>query len=380
MIPQTVGVLTSAAVSEVRRAVRAALALEDGAPRASWKWRGRVEPPDLVAAIERHRVSLLLADHVEDLALPQAVRREVMALRDRERLGALDQIRLTAAVDALLADIDHLFFKGVALAALTTGDAGARGDGDVDVLVPPDRLGDAARALVAAGWTVRPTYTWDQASWAWRYQRWGAHEMAFDRDGRTVDLHWRLDPTYDGLPGFVDLWARRQPIRIGPVEVDTLGRADAFAHTLRHAAKDGWESLRSLVDVHRLARDPALRNLPVDRVAAGTLSATEAAIGLPGSAPAFTRSRAPLPRMLAAQASPVRHAIVPGQRTVRQAGFRWRTSRTTQDLCVNAVTLLLPPASVAPIAEPDPVKAIPVAVARRLREVAWKLSRWRTEL
>ena len=377
------GVLTPAAVSEVRRAVRAALALEGGDSTPRWTWRARVEvvaDADFVAAVARHRVGVLLADHVEALELPEAVRREVEAQRDRDRLGALVQIRLTAAVDALLADVDHLFFKGVALAALTTGDPGARGDGDVDVLVPPDRLGDAARALVAAGWTVRSTYTSDQASWAWRYQRWGAHEMAFDRDDQTVDLHWRLDPTYDGLPGFADLWTRRQPVKVGPVEIDTLGPADTFAHTLRHAAKDGWESLRSLVDVHRLARSPAPAHAAVDRFAAATLSATEAAIGLPAAAPAFTRSRAPLPRMLAAQASPVRHANVPGQRTVRQAGFRWRTSRTPQDLRVNAVTLLLPPATVAPIAQRDPARAIPLAVAHRLREVAWKLSGWRTEL
>ncbi|WP_322937123.1 nucleotidyltransferase family protein [Nocardioides bizhenqiangii] len=372
--------LTPAAVSEVRRAVRAALALEDGDATVRWTWRARVPESDFVDAVERHRATMVLADHVDVLGLPTAVRREVVAQRDRERMGALAQIRLTAAVDGLLAGVDHLFFKGVALAALTTGDPGARGDGDVDVMVSPDRLADAARALQADGWTVRPTYTSDQTSWAWRYQRWGAHEMAYDRDGQTIDLHWRLDPTYDGLPGFADLWARRERVRIGPVAVDTLGSIDAFAHTLRHAAKDGWESLRSLVDVHRLARDPALAGLPVDRVAAATLSATEAAIGLPACAPPFTRSSAPLPRLLAAQASPVRHATVPGQRTVRQAGFRWRTSRTPRDLCVNAVTLLLPPASTAAIAERDPVKAIALAAQRRVREVAWKLSGWRTEV
>jgi hypothetical protein len=376
-------VLTSAAVSEVRRAVRSALAQECGDPNPRWTWQARqpgVPDADFVAAVDRHRVGPLLADHVDASGLPDGVRRAVAADRNTERLAALQQIRLTASVDELLAGVDHLFFKGVALASLTTGDPAARGGGDVDVLVSPGKLEHAAASLVADGWTVRPTYTSDQDSWAWRYQRWGAHEMAFDRDDQTVDLHWRLDPTYDGLPEFDHLWNRRQSVRIGPVKVDTLGTVDAFAHTLRHAAKDGWESLRSLIDVHRLARDPAVAGAPVDRVAAATLSATEAAIGLPAGAPSFARTSAPLPRMLAAQASPIRHATVPGQRTIRQAAYRWRGSRTARDLCVNAVTLLLPPASTAPIAEPDPVKAIALCIERRVRQVAWKLSGWRTQL
>lgn len=373
--------LTADAVSEVRRALRTALALEsDVAEPRHWRWRARVPEADFVDAIARHRVALVIADRAAVLALPQTVTAEVVALRDAERRAALAQIRLTAVVDALLVDIDHLFFKGVALATATTGDPAARGSGDVDVLVPPERLGDAAAALVDAGWTVRPTYTSEQTSWAWRYQRWGAHEMAFDLDDQTVDLHWRLDPTYDGLPAFSELWARRQRLKVGPVEIDTLGAADTFAHTLRHAGRDGWESLRSLVDVHRLARDPALRSLPVDRVAAATLSAVAAAIGLPATAPPFTRTTAPLPRLLAAQAAPLRHAAAPGQRTLRLAGYRWRSSRTPRDLAVNAVTFLLPPASTAPFAEPEAARAIASSVGYRVREVAWKLTGWRTEL
>lgn len=379
-IRHTGRVLTPAAVSEVRRAVRATLALEDGGPGTGWTWRAQVPAPDFVDAVRRHRVAPLLAAHAEALDLPAVVRAPVTEQRDTERLSAIAQIRLTAQVGALLAGIDHLFFKGVALATLTTGDPAGRGGGDVDVLVPPEQLGRAAAALVADGWTARPTYTTAQDSWAWRYQRWGAHEMAFERDGMTVDLHWRLDPTYDGLPGFADLWHRRLHLKVGPVEVDTLGSRDAFLHTLRHAAKDGWESLRSLVDVHRFARDPALSDLTVDRVSAATLSATAAAIGLPATAPAFVRTAVPLPRLLAAQAAPVRHATVPGQRTVRQAGYRWRTSRSPRDLWVNAVTLLLPPATTAPIVETDPAKAVVTAIFGRAREVGWKLSGWRTEL
>lgn len=382
MIRQTEGVLSPAAVSEVRRAVRAALVIESGAhPRAHpWAWQAHVPEADFVEAVARHRVAPLLADHLDPLGLPADVRRGLSALRDRERRGALAQIRLTAQVAGLLGDVDHLFFKGVALAVRTTGDPAARGDGDVDVIVSPDRLGDAADALVAAGWTVRPTYTSDQAAWAWRYQRWGAHEMAFDLDGHTVDLHWRLDPTYDGLPPFEDLWARREPLRVGPVHLDTLSAADAFTHTLRHAARDGWESLRSLVDVHRLARDPAVAGLHVDRVGSATLSAVEAAIGLPATAPAFDRTRAPLPRLLAAQSAPVRHASAPGLRTLRHAGYRWRASHTPRDLCVNAATVLLPPASTAHVAEPGAARAVATAVAHRVGQVGWKLSGWRTEL
>ncbi|WP_183096216.1 nucleotidyltransferase family protein, partial [Nocardioides stalactiti] len=271
--------LTPAAVSQVRRAVRGALLLEGGASAPLWTWRGQVPEPAFIAAVERHRVGLLLADHVETLDLPEPVRARLRAQRDAERRAALDLIRLTSYVDSLLADVPHLHLKGVALATLSTGDPTARGGGDVDVVVDPGRLDDAAAALVADGWKVRPTYTSDQEAWAWRYQRWGAHEMAFDRAGLTVDLHWRLDPTYDGLPRFADLWTRRQQVKVGPVEVETLDTADAFAHSLRHAAKDGWESLRSLVDVHRLAREPAAHEVALGRLDHATLSAVDATVG-----------------------------------------------------------------------------------------------------
>ncbi|MEZ0579734.1 nucleotidyltransferase family protein [Nocardioides sp. MH1] len=371
--------LSPAAVSHVRRAVRAALAVEGGAEPA-WSWQGQVADADFAEAVARHRVSLVLADHADALGLTGRVRRAVVAQRDEERLGALAQIRLLASVDELLADIPHLFFKGAALATLTTGDPAARGEGDVDVLVPPGALAAAASAIGAAGWEVRPTYTADQGSWAWRYQRWGAHEMAFDRGTETIDLHWRLGPTYDGLPAFDELWARRAAIKVGPVEVDTLGVADTFAHSLHHAAKDGWESLRSLVDVHRLTRDPGVPHEVTDPAGVETLSAVQAALGLPAGAPRFDRTRTPLPRMLRAQAAPVRHAVVPGQRTWRQAAFRWRTSRSPRDLALNAVTLLLPPASTVTSHDPEPARAIAASVGHRLHQVSWKLAGWRTEL
>jgi len=375
-IRQTEGVLTPAAVAEVRRAVRAGLARENGI-HPVWAWRARVPESDFLEAIARHRVSLLLADHADGLGLTDTLQRAVRAQRDDERLGALAQIRLMASVDGALAGIDHLFFKGAALAKITTGDPAARGGGDVDVLVPPDRLEEAAAAIGAADWEVRPTYTTDQASWAWRYQRWSAHEMAFDRGDETVDLHWRLDPTHSGLPAFDELWSRRTALTVGPVRADTLGAGDTFVHSLHHAAKDGWESLRSLVDVHRLARDaPAVD----DWAAAQTLSAVEATIGLPPTAPAFRRTSTPLPRLLRAQASPIRHALLPGQRTWRQAAFRWQTSRAPRDLCINAVTLLLPPASTVNARASHAAPAIALSLAHRMREVAWKLSGWRTEL
>ena len=358
--------LTPAAVSQVRRAVRSALLVEDGrAPR--WQWDDQVPVGDFLEAVARHRVAQPLSAAAEALALPGQVAGPIADSTRGDRLGAMTQVRGIGAVSAALDGIDHLFLKGAALAVQLTGDLTARGVGDVDVLVDVEDLEPALDRLRRAGWTVRPQHASDPGSWMWGYQRRVAHEVALEGPAGTVDLHWRLDPTYDALPSFGALWSRREQVQVGPVSVATMSRADAFAHALRHAARDGWGSLRSLVDIHRLARDRDAWPARPDRVARTSLTVTEATVGLPELVPSFRRVDAGLPRALSAQRRTMRYTRFPGDAALRYTAYCLAGSRSARDVGVALASLVLPPLRVAHVPEHDAAGAILHGLAARSR-------------
>jgi hypothetical protein len=201
----------------------------------------------------------------------------------------------------------------------------------------------------------------------WGYQRHVAHEIALEGPAGTVDLHWRLDPTYDALPSFTELWSRRERVQVGPVPVFTMSRPDAFAHALRHAARDDWGSLRSLVDIHRLARDRAAWTARPDRLARSSLTVTEATVGLPERIPSFRRVNAGLPRALIAQQHPVRFTRFPGDAALRYAGYCLASSRSPRDVGVALASLALPPLRVTHVPEHDAAGAILHGLAARSR-------------
>ncbi len=187
--------------------------------------------------------------------------------------------------DSLASDvaISWLSIKGPALAIQTANDQTARGIGDIDVFVAPNSVDIVYAALRDSGWIARPVGSAVPDSWAWRHILGTFNEMTFDSLGSTIDLHWRLDPTHAALPHFDSSWSRRQSVVIGELAVQTLGLRDAFAHSCRHALKDDGRWARSLVDIHRLARLPEIRDGGLfDRVETTALAITDACLGLPG--------------------------------------------------------------------------------------------------
>lgn len=367
---QTGRVLTPAAVSQVRRAVRSALRVEAGG-EARWEWTHTVPTDDFVDAVARHRVAALLAAARGPLALPDEVGDALERLAARSRLDAMASLRQVQVVSDLLAGLDHLLLKGVPLALRTTGDPLGRGPGDVDVLIRPGQLDEALDRLLAAGWHCRDGYTVDRATWAWRYQRWSSYEVALEGASGDVDLHWRLDPTHGGLPGFDSLWLRREEVTAGGTTVTAPGPADTVAHVLRHAAKDGWNSLRGLVDVHRLARDPSGWPRDLDRLDRATLTVTRACIGLPDGVPPFTEEPLGLASALATQSRGLHLNRFPGDHLSRYLSYVVRSSRHPQDLALAAGIAVLPPVLTAELHD----RTAPAAVAHALRNRGNRLVR-----
>ncbi|MFL6158046.1 MAG: nucleotidyltransferase family protein [Marmoricola sp.] len=379
---------TPAAVRRVRTWSRGALRLEAG---RSWTPEAATEDPaDLLEAIRRHRVAELVHAHAEALAVPAAVAGPLAELRAANRRALTVQVLEIGRLHRLFteAGIDCLVIKGPALAVQTAGNPAARGSGDVDLLVAPDRVEDAYRLLSSSGWLMRPGSEVEPGTWAWRHVLSSFNAFTFDGPGSTVDLHWRLDPTYDALPTFELAWSRRETVDLGGLEVPTLGACDVLAHASMHAAKDSWRWVRSLVDVHRLAGSPqtwerSFDRDPLRRLEVSTLAVTRFVVGLPDGVPAEVLARldqvpaSVLARAVAAQERPVYATYpFPGIESMRLLRYMITASPTLRDLKHSAVSTAVPAKAVVGVEASSAWTGVPLSLwfrVRRLRgrSVAW---------
>lgn len=351
--------------------VRAALAAEEGAAAPGVSLDGYAARA-LFATAQRHRVQELLRTHADALGLPA----ELVGLLDRWRLLArqrvllqtLETVRAWELLDA--AGVDALVFKGQALAVQTTGRADARGPGDVDLLVAPDQLVAAHRALTGAGWRLRDGVRVEPGTWSWRHvSRWG-NALTYRGEGADVDLHWRLEITPDAHPPFRELLARAEPVVIGDAKVPTLGRYDALRHLAAH--REGWVWLRTLADLRRLCREPGVLDGPLRPAAVRSLAAARTTVGLPQGVPASVHAQLDrTPPAFLAQVLRNHAAEVPsgfGGGVGGAIGFRHRlaTSSSPADLQHTAVALVLPAHAAYPVRSRTAWTGVPQALALRL--------------
>lgn len=345
---------------------------------------------DLLEAIRRHRVAELLGSQAVGLELPVELLGPIADLRAVGRRALMVQVLETGRLQQVFdeAGIDSMVIKGPALAVQTTGDPAARGAGDIDLLVDPDRVTDAHELLLASGWSLRPGYDVKPGTWAWRHVMGAFNAFTYDGPGSAVDLHWRLDPTLDALPTFAEAWDRRVRVDLGGVKVDTLCHADLLAHTSLHTAKDTWRWMRSLVDVHRIVANPltwdrSLDRAPLRRLEISTLAVTRFVVGLPGGVPPEVLAQldqvpaSVLTRAVTAQDRPTTaENPFPGSESVRLLRYMLAASPTRRDLRHSAVSTVLPVKSVIGIESESAWTGVPrtlwARVRRlRLRSVAW---------
>jgi hypothetical protein len=178
--------------------------------------------------------------------------------RDWQRAETLRGLHAAAAlcqVTALLAGagVRALSFKGVALGAQTGRGPAERFGVDLDVLVRPDDLLAAHRALLTEGFTLYPdSFPPIGDDPRTRFLRWSSCEQTLVRAGIGVDLHWRLVPGHLAGLDSTALLRRAVAVEVAGVEVLTLDPDAALAHVALHGAKDYWNRLRSIVDAHLL--------------------------------------------------------------------------------------------------------------------------------
>ncbi|HWJ11220.1 MAG TPA: nucleotidyltransferase family protein [Nocardioides sp.] len=381
---------------------RSALEVEEGRPAAP-PALGGIDARALFAVVQRHRVQELLASYADELGLPAELVRILESwralARQRTLLQTLETVRAWELLDR--AGVSALAFKGQPLAVQTTGRADARGPGDVDLLVDPQQLVEAHRALTAAGWSLREGARIEPGTWAWRHvSRWG-NALTYRGEGADVDLHWRLEITPDAHPPFDVLRSRAEEVALGASTVTTLSRYDALRHLAAH--REGWIWLRTLVDLRRLCRadpgdpddpdDPAdpgngragVLTGPLRPAALRSLAVARATVGLPDSVPASVHARLDrtspefLARVARHHAAPVPATFSGGVGGV--LGFRHRlaASRSVRDLQHTTVALVLPAHAAYPVDARTAWTGVPRALARRaaaaLRALAGRAAR-----
>jgi hypothetical protein len=380
------------AVEGVRALVRAALALEEGRTPSAAVAAG-LEPGDLLAAASRHRVLELLHRHVADLGLEERCGPDLVAVlasvhaetRRRVAVQVLELARLLELFTA--ADLPVLAVKGPALAVQSAGDVAARGFGDLDLFVAPESVQPALELLGRHGWVPRRWGSAEPGTWAWRHLLGTFNEIAFDGPVSTVDLHWRLDPGAEVLPDFAGAWRHRVLVDVGPVQVPTLDPRAAFRHTCQHAARDDWRWLRSLVDVHRLARVPEVRELIADglhdegRHLRATVAVTRELVGLPrGAEPSASLRRTPRRGVVRAVRSQERPIVperpVPMAQAVRDLRYRVVASRSPRALLGAVSSAAVPAPSVEGLTDRSGWTAVPKLVLRRTTWLLRQCGRW----
>lgn len=249
--------ITPQSADDVVEAVRRSLAVEGGAVRSWAHWELSAPVQDFVRAAGRHRVIGIIASHGAATGLDPAA---CALLRPAVRAWAMQGMALSAGtlrVHRLLeqARLPHLFHKGAALAAQTTGRAEARGGGDIDVLLDVADAPAAHQALLAAGWRPRDDGTpvpGDGA--AWRWSSYVYRERTYDGPGHQVDLHWRIGRGTAVFPPTRTLLDRAVPVGVGGAPVPTLSPPDALVAACYTAVIDDLCSARHLLDVARLLR------------------------------------------------------------------------------------------------------------------------------
>jgi hypothetical protein len=216
---------------------------------------------ELFAVARAEQMAGTLAHRLQRLAPPVQIRRlvdDAIASSEQVRLAALWEAEMARRALAPL-DVPVVLLKGTAFAAAGLSPSTGRNIGDLDILVPRDRIGEVEVALLAAGWEWVKPDPYDDAY----YRRW-MHELPplihRERD-RMIDVHHTILPlTARVTPDAAALLAAREPLENG---LCNLSRLDMLVHAAAHLLADGdlAGGMRNLWDIHCLIQDGGTEGL-----------------------------------------------------------------------------------------------------------------------
>jgi Uncharacterised nucleotidyltransferase len=216
---------------------------------------------ELLCTGHAERLAATLAMRVEGLDIPprvQAVLRNAKLGAEAGRVRALWEVEMCRRALAPL-DVPVVLLKGSAFLAAGLAAGQGRLVGDLDILVPRDRLGEVEAAILAAGWEWLKSDDYDD-----HYYRTWMHELPpmihRDRDAM-IDIHHTIlpltaRPRPDALALIADSVVLENGLRV-------LAPEDMVIHAAAHLFADGdlAGGMRNLWDIHCLLGEFAMPDL-----------------------------------------------------------------------------------------------------------------------
>lgn len=202
-----------------------------------------------------HRVQALVWHVIrsEDLDAPVAVEQELKSdsteIAVSNLRSALECRDLVSAFNE--ARIPLLFVKGLTLGALAYGDISLKSGVDIDLLVAPNDLADAAAILQRAGYRLsEPKIDWQidfQRLESWHSARkesvWVDRRRMFQ-----IDLHTRLSDNQRLIPS-IGPGSPHDIVEVAPrILLPTLRTDELFAYLGVHGASSAWFRLKWITD------------------------------------------------------------------------------------------------------------------------------------
>lgn len=178
------------------------------------------------------------------LALPEKLRGKARATFTRNQLLAHGSL---SALQALAAEMPVMLVKGAALCA-RFNNWSSRAMGDIDVLVPIDRLEAAGEILAAGGWIPKYGMTWASLNHRTSLRR---NSWNIARGNADVDIHWRFLDEASGAALDRELWGSADTATFFGVKVCVPSPEFAVVIALRHGFLEGThgDRLQTALDV-----------------------------------------------------------------------------------------------------------------------------------
>ncbi|MHB8143662.1 MAG: nucleotidyltransferase domain-containing protein [Thermoleophilia bacterium] len=213
----------------------------------------RLDWDNLIDTARRHGLAPLLFKTITDTGVHDRVPPLALKKLKSAYLSSLlgNQIlyrELSAPLAAMAAEeIPVILMKGAALCQTIYSDMALRPFGDLDILVPRDRVEPCRRILADLGFELIcgiyfPVSDEDNS-------RVGC-EWSYQHDGKILELHWDLINLLE--PFRVDIntfWKGAQPIEISGNNALVMSPEAQLLHLCLHQFKHRWEHLRDLVDI-----------------------------------------------------------------------------------------------------------------------------------
>ncbi len=234
----------------------------------------------LLCMAHAERLTATLAHRVAGLDIPEsavAVLRNATLNAEAGRIRALWEVEMMRRALAPL-DVPIVLLKGSAFLAAGLDAGQGRLVGDLDILVPRDRLEEVEAAILGAGWEWLKSDPYDD-----HYYRMWMHELPplihRDRDAM-IDVHHTILPlTAQPKPDAAAMIANSVLLANG---IRVLSPEDMVIHAAAHLLADGDRGggLRNLWDIHCLVGNDPLEGLQARAGQHGLLTAIQRAFRL----------------------------------------------------------------------------------------------------